>query len=71
VQYGCFFPHFEALPLAVKEKAAEIKANHALSLANAWIAACAVPQGAQLVHKNPEFLTLGQEQHILPYKSRE
>ena len=50
------------------EKAAEIKAVHQLSLADAWIAATATLQGALLVHKDPEFATLGCQQIVLPYK---
>ena len=64
-----------ALPLAVRHedekllrKAAEIKANHPLSLADAWIAACSILEGAILVHKDPELETLGCEQFLLPYK---
>jgi predicted nucleic acid-binding protein len=37
------------------EQAAAIKACHALSVADAWIAAAARQQGAVLVHKDPEF----------------
>jgi predicted nucleic acid-binding protein len=37
------------------EQAAELKACHALSLADAWIAAAARQEGAVLVHKDPEF----------------
>ena len=50
------------------EKAAEIKASHQLSLADAWIAATALLQGAILVHKDPEFTVLDCRQIILPYK---
>lgn len=53
---------------ALLEKAAEIKAGHPLSLADAWIAATALLQGAMLVHKDPEFATLNCEQIVLPYK---
>jgi len=35
--------------------AAQIKASHALSLADAWIAATALHCGATLLHKDPEF----------------
>lgn len=41
----------EPLPLS----AAELKASHRLSLADAWIAASALQSGATLVHKDPEF----------------
>lgn len=50
------------------EKAAEIKATHPLSLADAWIAATALLKGAVLVHKDPEFSSLTFPQEILPYK---
>jgi predicted nucleic acid-binding protein len=53
---------------ALLEKAAEIKAMHALSLADAWIAASAYLQDAFLVHKDPEFTNLDCRQKILPYK---
>jgi predicted nucleic acid-binding protein len=51
------------------EKAAEIKAQHPLSLADAWIAASAALAQAKLVHKDPELTTLGLAQLILPYKT--
>jgi ribonuclease VapC len=51
-------------------KAAEMKALHALSLADAWIAACAQAQGATLIHKDPEFNALPVEQEILPLKAK-
>jgi predicted nucleic acid-binding protein len=35
--------------------AAELKASHRLSLADAWIAAAALQCGATLLHKDPEF----------------
>lgn len=50
------------------EKAAEIKACRQLSLADAWIAATALLQGASLVHKDPEFEALDCRQIVLPYK---
>jgi predicted nucleic acid-binding protein len=53
---------------ALLEKAAEIKARHQLSLADAWIAATALLQSALLVHKDPEFATLDCQQLVLPYK---
>ncbi len=52
------------------EKAAEIKATHRISLADAWIAACAILQGAILVHKDPEFEQVACQQRTLPYKNR-
>ncbi|MFP4398211.1 MAG: PIN domain-containing protein [Desulfonatronovibrio sp.] len=51
-------------------KAAEIKATQSLSLADAWIAASGVLQGAVLVHKDPEFKALDMEQEILPLKGK-
>ncbi len=50
------------------EKAAEIKAVYRLSFADAWIAACAILQGAILVHKDPEFEQVSCAQLTLPYK---
>jgi len=51
------------------EQASEIKANHRLSLADAWIAASAVLQDACLVHKDPEFEALESVmQKPLPYR---
>ena len=54
---------------ALLERAASVKATHALSLADAWIAATAFECHATLVHKDPEFeaiATLVQDR--LPYK---
>jgi len=45
---------------ALLEQAAAIKANHRLSVADAWIAAAAQREGAVLVHKDPEFMALDQ-----------
>jgi predicted nucleic acid-binding protein len=50
-------------------KAAEFKALHSLSLADAWIAACAAEQGATLLHKDPEFKPLAVVQEFLPMKA--
>ena len=50
------------------EKSAEIKAKKRLSLADAWIAASAIQEGAILVHKDPEFILLDCPQLVLPYK---
>jgi predicted nucleic acid-binding protein len=50
-------------------KAAEYKALHSLSLADAWIAACAAEQGATLLHKDPEFKPLAVVQEFLPMKA--
>lgn len=53
---------------ALLEAAAEIKANHPLSLADAWIAAAARLAAATLVHKDPEFKALKLTQEVLPLK---
>jgi predicted nucleic acid-binding protein len=45
---------------ALLELAAAIKANHRLSVADAWIASAAQREGAVLVHKDPEFRALVQ-----------
>ena len=50
--------------------AAELKATYPLSLADAWIAACARLHGALLVHKDPEFGTLPLAQETLPLKAK-
>ncbi len=50
-------------------KAAEFKGMHSLSLADAWIAACAAEQGATLLHKDPEFQPLEIVQELLPLKA--
>jgi predicted nucleic acid-binding protein len=50
-------------------KAAEFKALHSLSLADAWIAACTAEQGATLLHKDPEFESLEITQELLPLKA--
>lgn len=47
-------------------KAAEFKALFPLSIADAWIAACAAEQGAVLLHKDPEFKPLPVTQELLP-----
>lgn len=48
--------------------AAEIKATHRVSLADAWIAAAAWQANAVLLHKDPEFAALPLAQEALPYK---
>jgi predicted nucleic acid-binding protein len=50
--------------------AAEFKAAHRLSVADAWIAALAKERQATLVHKDPEFEQIGAAIHVLelPYK---
>jgi ribonuclease VapC len=42
-----------------------IKAVHDLSVADAWIAATALVTRSQLVHKDPEFRSLGEEIPLL------
>ncbi|MBF0436943.1 MAG: PIN domain-containing protein [Magnetococcales bacterium] len=70
------YRHCLALPIrwihespSLLENAARIKANHPLSLGDAWIAAAALEVGAILVHKDPEFENLPIPQEKLPYKS--
>jgi len=53
---------------ALLEKAAELKATRRISLADAWIAAAALLEGASLVHKDPEFQELEIQQLLLPFK---
>lgn len=50
--------------------AAELKANHNLSVADAWIAATAKKLNAILVHKDPEFEAVKHSVNCfaLPYK---
>lgn len=55
---------------ALLAKAAEYKAMYPLSLADAWIAACASEQGAVLLHKDPEFKPLPVAQELLPLKAK-
>lgn len=50
------------------QAAAAVKAQQAVSLADAWIAASAQLAGAVLVHKDPEFAPLPLAQDVLPYK---
>lgn len=50
-------------------RAAAVKAQYAVSVADAWIAACAQMLGATLVHKDPEFDALPLAQEALPLKS--
>ncbi len=54
---------------ALLVKAAELKASYPLSLADAWIAACATIERATLVHKDPEFRVVPVEQECLPLKA--
>jgi predicted nucleic acid-binding protein len=54
---------------ALLERAAEVKARHALSVADAWIAAAAIEHACILVHKDPEFEQVaGIAQEALPYR---
>ena len=46
--------------------AAEFKAAHKISFADAWIAATAKFQQAVLVHKDPEFEQVKDEVTLLP-----
>jgi predicted nucleic acid-binding protein len=58
-------------PFAVRaklEKAAELKARYPISLADAWIAAAALLEQADLVHKDPEFEVIVAPQLRLPYQ---
>ena len=50
--------------------AGRLKAEHRLSVADAWIAALAQETGSVLVHKDPEFEQLGDAISVerLPYK---
>ncbi len=66
------------LPITIVESneelgliAAEFKANHNLSVADAWIAATAKLFTATLVHKDPEFEAIHRSVNYLalPYKS--
>lgn len=50
-------------------RAAQFKALNTLSLADAWIAACAEEQNATLLHKDPEFKVLTIAQEFLPMKA--
>jgi predicted nucleic acid-binding protein len=51
--------------------AAELKASHSLSVADAWIAALAKERNATLVHKDPEFEQVETMIKVLklPYKT--
>ena len=58
----------QAVNVTLLEKAAELKATQLLSLADAWIAACALLHDATLVHKDPELVPLACEQLVLPFR---
>jgi predicted nucleic acid-binding protein len=45
---------------AILEKASHIKSSGRISVADSWIAATASIFGATLVHKDPEFVPLGE-----------
>jgi ribonuclease VapC len=68
----------QALPLTLSfandlpllQQAARLKASHALSVADAWIAALALTAQATLVHKDPEFEALGSAVAALPLPSK-
>ena len=51
-------------------RSAQYKAMYPLSMADAWIAACAAEQGAVLLHKDPEFKPLPVAQELLPLKAK-
>lgn len=51
-------------------RSAQYKAMYPLSIADAWIAACAAEQGAVLLHKDPEFKPLPVMQELLPLKAK-
>ena len=55
---------------ALCASAADLKAQHKVSLADAFIAATAQRLGAVLVHKDPELAGLGNlvQQEVLPFK---
>jgi len=54
---------------ALLARAVAVKAQHPLSLADAWIAATALEADAVLVHKDPEFEGLpGLTEERLPYR---
>ena len=60
--HGLFDTRMEVLFIA-----AQIKATHDLSVADAWIAAAALRSGTTLLHKDPEFQAiegLAQEQLV-------
>ena len=51
-----------------RRRAARVKAEGRISLADAWVAALALIRNATLVHKDPEFDAVPDLQHLrLPY----
>lgn len=70
------YEHCQTLPILwihedrqLLEKAAEIKAAHNLSLADAWIGASAILNDGMLVHKDPGFQRLDYAQLCLPFSA--
>ncbi|MEI8324832.1 MAG: PIN domain-containing protein [Betaproteobacteria bacterium] len=55
---------------ALLAKAAEFKAMYPLSIADAWIAACAAEPAAVLLHKDAEFKALPVTQELLPLRAK-
>jgi predicted nucleic acid-binding protein len=54
-----------------RRRAAQIKSTYRLSLADAWVAALALMEDAELVHKDPEFDAVNGLKHLrLPYTPR-
>ncbi|MFP5406760.1 MAG: PIN domain-containing protein [Gammaproteobacteria bacterium] len=51
------------------KRAAEVKARWRMSVADAWIAACALENAAILVHKDPEFKSVPVQQDELRWKA--
>lgn len=74
---GIAYDILKAMPMRVVEsdedlrlRAARFKAEHRLSLADAWIAATAERLGAVLVHKDPEFDALSGRLRMLRLPSK-
>jgi len=54
-----------------RREAARLKARAQVSFADAWVAALALLDDAELVHKDPEFDALGElKAYRLPYRPR-
>ena len=66
--------HLPAVRIDVDDEilslAAELKANHRISVADSWIIATAIARNAVLVHKDPEFEAVRSRVKLktLPYK---
>ncbi|MCL0057515.1 PIN domain-containing protein [Dehalococcoidales bacterium] len=59
----------QSWPVEVEESYPELKAGFPLSVADAWIAALAIIQDAELVHKDPQFERIRDLKTLrLPYK---